>query len=98
MNPFFAQNSDFEPRMAELFANERKSIRFESGRMMILRILLFDWQMAQPFAVQNLNFEQKRGSRLLFTKFTQVPALKLPIPKAVIVALFVPDTNLRPAV
>ena len=38
--------------------------------------LLFHWQMAQPFAVQNLNFEQKRGSRFLFTRFTQVLAFR----------------------
>ena len=48
VNPFFAQNSDSEPRMAEPFANERKNIRFESGQMMIFGVLFFHWQMAQP--------------------------------------------------
>ena len=42
-----------------------------------LRGTFFDsrvhWQMAQPFAVQNLNYEYKRGSWFLFTRFTQVP-------------------------
>ena len=28
--------------------------------------------MAPPFTVQNLNLEQKMGSRFLFTRFTQV--------------------------
>ena len=28
LNPFFTQNSDFEPRMAGSFAYERKNIRF----------------------------------------------------------------------
>ena len=60
VNPFFAQNSDFEPQMAEPFANERENIRFEFGRMMICGVLLFYLQMAQPFAVQNLNFKQKK--------------------------------------
>ena len=57
MNPFFTQNSDFELRMAELYANERKNIRFKSGRMMIFGIVLFHLQMAQVFAFQNLNVE-----------------------------------------
>ena len=63
VNPFFAQNSDFEPRMAEPFANERKNIRFECGLIMIFMVLFFHWEMAQPFTVQTLNFEQKRGSQ-----------------------------------
>ena len=29
-------------------------------------VFFFNWQMAQPFVVQNVNFEQKRGSRFLF--------------------------------
>ena len=59
LNPFFAQISDFELRMAEPFANERKNVGFESGQRMIFKVLLFHWQMAQPFAVKNLNLEQK---------------------------------------
>ena len=28
LNPFFTQNSDFEPRLVEPFVHERKNIRF----------------------------------------------------------------------
>ena len=49
--------------MAGPFANERKSTQ----KIIILPDLklmfFFHWQMDQPFAVQNLNFEQKRGSQ-----------------------------------
>ena len=50
----------------------RKNIRFESGWIIFLFNNFFDWQMAQPLTVQNLNFEPKRGSCFLFTRFIQV--------------------------
>ena len=50
----FAPNSDFELRMAEPFANERKS---NPNIIIYLDLNLMVFLMAQPFAVQNLNFE-----------------------------------------
>ena len=44
VNPFFAQNSDFEPQMAEQFANERKNIK--SGWW----IEILEPQIAEQFA------------------------------------------------
>ena len=61
--PFFTQNSDFEQLMAGPFANEPEKVPRKSSIVRIQALcFFFHWQMAKPFAVQNLNFEQKRGS------------------------------------
>ena len=66
MNPYFTQNSDFEPQMADPFANEKKILGSHWSRAN-LRGTFSDsrvhWQMAQPL----------RGSWFLFFRFTQVP-------------------------
>ena len=54
-----------------------KKIKFESGQIIFLFNNFFYWQMAQPFAVQNLNFEQKRGSRFLLSRFIESFPLEL---------------------
>ena len=65
---FFARNSDFEWHMAEPFTNETKVPKKSSFVRIWTQCFFFHWQMAQPFAVQNPNFEQKKG----FTRFTHV--------------------------
>ena len=56
MNPFFTQNSDFEPQMAEQSANERKkNIRFESGLIMIFGF--FFLSLANHSAICGSRFE-----------------------------------------
>ena len=56
---------------------KRKSIRFAQPRANLrgtFSVSIVHWQMARPFTVKNLNFEQKMGYGFLFTRFTQVPA------------------------
>ena len=48
VNSFFTQNSDYEPPMAEPFANERKNIRFESGRIRSLGVLFLLFGRVRP--------------------------------------------------
>ena len=58
---------------------KRKSIRFAQPRVNLrgtFSVSIVHWQMARPFTVKNLNFEQKMGYGFLFTRFTQVSAFK----------------------
>ena len=72
VNPFFAQNLDFEPGMAESFANERKST--PNTIIWPDLNLMFFLSLSNGSAINGSKSEfwAKKGFTILFTRFTQV--------------------------
>ena len=62
-------SSNFEPRKAELFANERKNIGFESEQMMIFGVLFLSWANGSAICGSKSKFEEKKGKRFLKSNY-----------------------------